>query len=271
MSCQEDEKPIPCDWLTYNACLWHSTNARDLAIDIEKGRKGNVSLAPDSLLLIKDTLNSRSLLQLAITKNRFDIARDIVNRVGTVNDYEGLYGSSAIILAAGNVDGVPLEFFEFLIQNGANINDQRVGGWYDDKGLRTTPLYEAVNRGNYPLIDYIIKNGGNLDMFVREDYTPLNLAVFRDMRVVYMLLEGGLNYEKWGHVSQRTGKKLNILQMLRRIVRKPDSREYEWKMKVVDFLAARGLDYWNEPIPKDIEAKIRREYPKSHQQVLAEY
>ena len=58
--------------------------------------------------------------------------------------------------------------------------------------------------------------------------------------------------------------KVNILYKLRKCVYPLNSKEYNGKMKIVDFLKKRGLDYWKSPMPRGIYGVIMRDIdPKS--------
>ena len=47
--------------------------------------------------------------------------------------------------------------------------------------------------------------------------------------------------------------------------------EYKYKMKIVDFLKSKGVDYRSTPIPEYIKKRAQEEYPKTWQEHLEKY
>lgn len=47
-----------------------------------------------------------------------------------------------------------------------------------------------------------------------------------------------------------------------------DSEEYKFKLKIIDFLKEKGLDYHKEPIPDFMEKEIKRLHPNDWQEYM---
>ena len=61
------------------------------------------------------------------------------------------------------------------------------------------------------------------------------------------------------------------LCILRKIDLQLNSDEYKYKLKIVNFLKKKGLDYYNEPIPDFMIKRIKRLHPNDWQEYMQKY
>ncbi len=122
------------------------------------------------------------------------------------------------------------------------------------------------------LIDY------GADVNPKEGLSPLYMAVALDnMKIALYLLENGADYnEKYeakdvdSQLSQSRGY-ATVADKLRYVIVPLDSREYEFKLKVIEFLKEKGLDYRETDIPEHALKLIKRKYPDSWEEYIKVY
>ena len=64
---------------------------------------------------------------------------------------------------------------------------------------------------------------------------------------------------------------VDILYILRLCIYPLDSKEYKDKLKVIDFLRRRGMDYWKSPIPSRAIGVVKRKISPKNEEELQEY
>lgn len=112
----------------------------------------------------------------------------------------------------------------------------------------------------------------------KEGLSPLYMAVALDkMEIALYLLENGADYnEKYeakdvdSRQSQSRGY-ATVADKLRYVMLPLDSREYEYKLKVIEFLKERGLDYHETEIPEHALKLIKDKYPDIWEEYIKVY
>ncbi|CAL1296328.1 unnamed protein product [Larinioides sclopetarius] len=103
-------------------------------------------------------------------------------------------GLTALHIAVANGN---LNFIEYLIQTGANVNT------ISDRF--STPLHLAVRRGNLKIVEYLILNGAKINARRIDGTTPLHYAVlYGHMPVTKLLLEKGACTNAMDNIMKRT-------------------------------------------------------------------
>ena len=96
------------------------------------------------------------------------------------------------------------------------------------------------------------------------------------MDVLLYLLEHGADYNGKFEMTNcdppdYTTFDVDILYILRLCIYPLDSKQYKNKLKVIEFLKNKGLDYRKSPIPHNAVAIIKREIAPKDEKELQEY
>ena len=96
------------------------------------------------------------------------------------------------------------------------------------------------------------------------------------MDVMLYLLEHGANYNGKFEMTNcdppsYTTFYVDILYILRLCIYPLNSKQYKDKLKVIDFLKKKGMDYWKSPIPNDAIEIIKRDIAPKNVEELQEY
>ncbi|TRX22671.1 hypothetical protein FNW25_08395 [Flavobacterium franklandianum] len=91
------------------------------------------------------------------------------------------------------------------------------------------------------------------------------------MDVALYLIEKGADYTKPITPTVIEGEDVSVLYLLRCSMIDLDSEQYKYKMKVVAFLKAKGLDYDKEPIPEGTVEYMKNMYPDNWQEYVKRY
>lgn len=98
-----------------------------------------------------------------------------------------------------------------------------------------------------------------------------------NMDIALYLLKHGADYtRKYPHIERIDGEKIyyvekDILFKLRQCILPLNSEQYKYKLKIIDFLQKRGLNYWDSEIPDYILEKIKTIYPKDWEEYIKKY
>ena len=185
-----------------------------------------------------------------------------------------------------------LEYFKYLFEYGANPNsisqsEKEEEAWYvtfHPISLLSKVVAWSVDddKSLMPIVELIINNGG--DVNITNHYTgqfcgsqPATYAIEkRRYDVLLYLLEKGVDYtqqldsisDNWLlHENEPTG----ILSKMKRYPVPLESPQYQYKLKVIEFLKTKGLDYTKEPIPEETLENIKRTYPDNWEEYLNKY
>lgn len=169
-------------------------------------------------------------------------------------------------------------YLKLLINKGGNpniIEDK----FTNEKDLaRRTPLTETITFNSKTTIDRIkllVKAGADINYsnIGNPFYTQSALAKsisLDQLEVTNYLLEIGADYNEIMYTTVDNDT-IKILGALRTSVYDLDSKNYNYKQKIILFLKNKGLDYNKEPIPDYIEKKIKKDYPKNWETMLKNY
>jgi len=125
-------------------------------------------------------LTSKSpALYHAVTERKLDLVKCLIDN-GADRNYSTSEGFTAFFLAAAYAE---LEIVDYFLQTlGANVNQNSSAG---------TPLIFAVSRDRWDTIEYLIKNGANVNLgSLNFNITPLMIASLRgNFPIVQILLK----------------------------------------------------------------------------------
>lgn len=254
--------------------IFQDTPAWELAkaVQDEDVKKINAILEQDpGLVNYKESLHGSNLLMLAVLNNDKLSCKALLKKNADVNEYDKDSGASAIIMACryGSID---VDLVELLLQYGANVNDVEVGERKQGDRTRYTPLMASA-AGRFDKVKLLIAKGANVNYVNEFGSTALSQTVmlgYYDI-TLYLLEQGADHTRRIFHRPVPTERDMYLVDVLRENFFELGSRKYKQKMKIVDFLMSKGVDYRSSPIPDYIKEKAQEKYPDTWEDYLAKY
>lgn len=270
----------------YDYRLFQETPAWELAkaVQDEDVRKINeiVSHNPE-IVNYQESKYGNTLLMLTVANQQLVPFKALLVNNADVNIHDTFTGTSAIIDACSS-SWYSIKFLKLLVLYGADVNDVSAGEQRKGKGARKTPLIKASESGNLKFVKYLISEGADINYQNELGESALTGSIIHDKLDVayYLLLNGAdcerpLFYRPDYPVSSENGdpndkgEPAYLVKELRRDFFEFDTKNYKYKMKIVDFLKAIGIDYWSEPIPEYTEKRIKELHPDNWQEILEKY
>lgn len=281
------DKPVDKQDLTGSDYrLFQNTPAWDLAkaVQDEDEKKINEIVSKDPKLInYQEPKFGNTLLMLTITNQQLRPFRYLLEKRADVNIHNTFDGTSAIIEACGS-KYYDIQFVKILIQNGANVNDIETGERKKGNSTRATPLIEASKSGLMDLVKFLVSKGADVNYQNEFSQSAFSESIMQKRyEISYYLLENGADYERpifyrpdysiplEKQDPNDKGKPMYLVDVLREAFLDFDTDEYKYKMKIVDFLKSKGIDYRATPIPDYIKKKAQEEYPNSWKEYLEKY
>lgn len=216
-----------------------------------------------------------SLLMLAITNSQYKTTEELLKLGADPNLKDFYRGTNAVIDATDNEDP---KYLKLVLKYGGKANSLETAPGKEGNQARSTALNNAISYvDEYSLekVKLLIDAGADINYFNNgpEVYTnlPLGDALLHDnMNVLLFLLEKGADYNKIMY-KMFDDHNVYILEGLRKVIVDLNSEQYKAKIKAVQFLKNKGLDYKKEPIPDYIEKEIKKKYPNDWKDYLSKY
>ncbi len=240
-------------------------------------------------LLIKDYVNidfqepkyGKTLLMLAVINQNYNACKILLEHGANPNKHDNYSGTSPIIYSAGIKNGdVSSKFLKLLLEHKGDPNDEETGKKREGDDTRETPLLMACSDSkeiNSPLhkVQILVEAGANINHINEFNDFPLKEALlYKHLDVVLFLLQKGVEYDKIiidrSQFSEK-GEKVYISNILREMLLPLDSKQYQVKMRIVDFLNQKGLKYKEAPIPEYIIKEVQKNYPNNWKEYLSKY
>jgi hypothetical protein len=262
--------------------LFQDTPAWELAKAVQDGneKKINEMVKKDSALVnCREPKYGETLLMLTIMNQQMKSFKALLANKADISIHNTFDGTSALIVAC-SFKQYDNKFAEILLQQGANVNDVEVGQRRKGNTTRLTPLIAASEEGNLSLVKLLVSNGADINYQNEYKQSALSqAAILQRYNVVLFLLQNGANYAspifyRFGNsfpYNPEEDTPMYLVDVLRENLFETGSMEYKYKMQIVDFLKAKGIDYWSTPIPEYIKKKAQEEYPGSWQEYLEKY
>ena len=277
------DKIVDKSELTYGDYrLFQNTPAWDLAKAVQDENEGEINkiLSKDKKLInYQEQKYGNTLLTLTIINQQMKPFKVLLDNNAEVNIHNTYDGTSPLIQSC-MFKSYDSEFAKILIERKANVNDVEVGKRREGNSTRFTPLIAASREGKLDLVQILIKNGANINYENEFHQSALSSCVMQDRYdVTIYLLKSGVNYLRPIFYrpsddvvnNPKEDKPIYLIDMLREDFFELDSQEYKYKMKVVEFLKSKGVDYSKAPIPDYIKKKAVENYPDSWQEYIQKY
>lgn len=216
-----------------------------------------------------------SLLMLAITNSQYKTTEELLKLGANPNLKDFYRGTNAVIDAADNEDP---KYLKLVLKYGGNANSLETAPGKEGNQARSTALNNAissVDKYSRKRVKLLVNAGADINYFNNgpEVFTnlPLGDALLHDnMDALLFLLDKGANYNKIMY-KMFDNHDVYILEGLRKVLVDLNSEQHKAKIKAVQFLKNKGLDYKKEPIPDYIEKEVKKKYPNDWKEYLSKY
>ena len=219
-----------------------------------------------------------SMLSIATYQNNIKSVKKLLELGANPNLYVDTINRNGYnpVIEACKYKKISVEILKLLMDFGGNPNSVTKG--VNKNGnivhpLRNSAMEEAASSGEIEKIKVLMDYGADVNFTPDRDYDtdPLLDALYTNkMRAALYLLENGAKFDK-EYINPFSKEKETILFILRKIDLPLDSEEYKFKLKIIDFLKEKGLDYSKEPIPDFMIKRIKRLYPNDWQEYMQKY
>ncbi|MBX3164847.1 MAG: ankyrin repeat domain-containing protein [Bacteroidetes bacterium] len=287
-ACTSRETPVDKGKLLGNDYrLFQGTILWDLAkaIDDNNIKAAEKFIASGVDINYREPRFGQTILFLTIRNRQLKATKFLLEHGANVNVHETYSDETPLILASDMTD-VPIacDFIKILLNYGANPNTIQVDSsqrieYPKSKPINSTALIAACSdvfaiKEPLPKVKLLVEAGADINYVGNHNVSPLREALYcKNYDVALYLLEKGVNLNSFCPINEKcdsTGA-FHILEFLRGKLLEFNSKEYEYKMKVVAFLKTKGLDYWQQPIPPRMVEEIKDKYPDNWKEYLEKY
>ena len=218
----------------------------------------------------RDPKYKQTLLMLATRTNKIESVEKLLELGANPNAHDDstkYFGESAVLLAC-RFTRPSSKVLALLLKYGGDPNSTACGVQEDGLGeivpMREFALSAAVF-SSFEKVKLLVDAGANINYETTTESCAIeNCMIHGRMDIMLYLLQKGADYRrKFTEID--SGKpdyptfEVDILYKLRKCVYPIGSKEYTDKMKVVNFLKRKGLDYWKSPIPSGMYGVIMRD------------
>ena len=218
----------------------------------------------------RDPEYKQTLLMLATRTNKIESVKKLLElgaNPNAHNDSTKYFGQSAVLLAC-RFTRPSSKILALLLKYGGNPNSTACGVQENGLGeivpIRDSALSAAVF-SSFEKVKLLVDAGANINYATSTENCAIeNCMIFDRMDIMLYLLQKGADYRrKFTEIDLDKPDyptfEVDILYKLRKCVYPIGSKEYTDKMKVVNFLKKKGLDYWKSPIPSGMYGVIMRD------------
>nr|WP_287897487.1 ankyrin repeat domain-containing protein [Prevotella sp.] len=218
----------------------------------------------------RDPEYKQTLLMLATSTNKIESVKKLLELGANPNAHDDstkYFGESAVLLAC-RFTRPSSKILALLLKYGGNPNSTACGVQENGLGeivpIRDFALSAAVF-SSFEKVKLLVDAGANINYATSTENCAIeNCMIFDRMDIMLYLLQKGADYRrKFTEIDLDKPDyptfEVDILYKLRKCVYPIGSKEYTDKMKVVNFLKKKGLDYWKSPIPSGMYGVIMRD------------
>lgn len=271
--CSSCTEPNVKDMLGDDFRLYKHTPAWSLAKAVEDEDTTEISkqvLQMHISVDYRDPEYKQTLLMLATRTNKIESVKKLLElgaNPNAHNDSTKYFGQSAVLLAC-RFTRPSSKILALLLKYGGNPNSTVCGVQENGLGeivpIRDFALSAAVF-SSFEKVKLLVDAGANINYATSTENCAIeNCMIFDRMDIMLYLLQKGADYRrKFTEIDLDKPDyptfEVDILYKLRKCVYPIGSKEYTDKMKVVNFLKKKGLDYWKSPIPSGMYGVIMRD------------
>lgn len=218
----------------------------------------------------RDPKYKQTLLMLATSTNKIESVEKLLELGANPNAHDDstkYFGESAVLLAC-RFTRPSSKVLALLLKYGGDPNSTACGVQEDGLGdivpRREFALSAAVF-SSFEKVKLLVDAGANINYATSTENCAIeNCMIHGRMDIMLYLLQKGADYRrKFTEIDidkpDYPTFEVDILYKLRKCVYPIGSKAYKEKMKVVNFLKRKGLDYWKSPIPSGMYGVIMRE------------
>ncbi|OKZ26609.1 MAG: hypothetical protein BHV84_06665 [Prevotella sp. AG:487_50_53] len=227
--------------------------------------------ASPQLANIPDSVYGNTMLMMAIINQDYDLFKLLIDNGANFN-YHNTYNGHSPIIEACSYREYDSKFVKDLVAKGANVNDTTDNAPY----AQSSPLMEAAGCGNSSIVEYLIKEGANINYRNNFGTTPLGESILTEKYdVALILLNSGADFSSPIYNSvDRHGRPtvpVKLPEALRDAMIDLWTIKYYRKRKLIKFLKTKGIDYNSVPIPDYIIDMAKEQYPSTWKEYLKQY
>ena len=198
----------------------------------------------------------------------------LLEKGANVNIHDHL-GKTALAIACKKDVGDDT-YVKLLLEYGAKTEIEVCNPAEDHIHGPYTPLMLAVQSERKDYVDLLLKHGADINYSNEIGACALSEAMWMDYKrygytMVLYLLQKGVDYTKPYCYYGQDHHKISFIEDLRSQPVKLGSDRHKQKMKIIEFLKIRGMDYYKIAIPDNVVEYAKREYPNSWETYLKEY
>lgn len=287
LSCSNMNRDNPVDKKDLRAGdyrLFQNTPAWELAKAVQDGhikKINEITSKTPKLLNYQEPKYGNTLLMLTIINQQIKSFKILLELKADVNIHNFYEGTSALIEAC-SFKQYQTVYAEMLLQHGADPNDVQTDQHEPDK-VKSALMKSAIT-GKLDLIELLLNNGANVNYQNTYGQSALSESIMVNrFSISYYLLQNGADHRRpifyrpdysvpvEKEDPNDKGRPMYLVDVLREAFLEVGTEEYKYKMHIVDFLKARGIDYRTTPIPEYIKQKAKEKYPIGWQEYLEKY
>jgi ankyrin repeat protein len=276
VSCYNQEKIVDKNKLLGNDIrLYQNTSAWNLAkaVDDEDIAKIKYEIIHNKVNVdFKEERFGHTLLSIAVRNGKYQSVKTLLELNADTNVADKYMGTSPVIYAAQNDNP---KYLKIILAYKGNPNSAEAAPPMEGNTSRNTALCAAIKfKDDYSLmkVKMLVEAGADVNSDNHGlTNKPLTNAIMMDKYdVALYLLEQGADYKNLMY-KMVDGEEVYILKALRKSIFDLNTVEYQQKLKVIDFLRSKGLNYANEPIPSWILNDIKEKYPNNWDEYRTKY
>ena len=218
----------------------------------------------------RDPKYKQTLLMLATSTNKIESVEKLLELGANPNAHDDstkYFGESAV-LSACRFTRPSSKILALLLKYGGDPKFNSLwssGGWFRRDCTKERICFKCCCVFLLEKVKLLVDAGANINYATSTENCAIENCMIHDRMdiMLYLLLKGADYRRKFTEIDLDKPDyptfKVDILYKLRKCVYPIGSRAYNEKMKVVDFLKRKGLDYWKSPIPSGMYGVIMRE------------
>lgn len=212
---------------------------------------------PDSILNYQNA-KGRNLLHYAYHKRKYEATKALVESGVNMNVVDKK-GHCPMIDCAANWESD--KYIKLFLNNGGDPN---IVSTKNTANRRTPLIAGAYHAQSYEYVKLLIEHGADPHYVYRTEVYNMSclqvaLSYSRIKLVNYLIFDLSVNYKDIRRVNMHN-ETYNILYYLRKMLFDLNSEKYKEKMRLVNYLKSKGLDYSKEPVPKHFYDNYSKEY-----------